>query len=84
LGDRIAGAWAAFSFPKGTPAAIVQRLAKASSDAIDTPAVRNRFKIMGVVVTAPERRSSEYLNKFVVSEIARWTVPLKAAGMLPQ
>ena len=32
------GAWGSFSFPKDTPQAIVQRLAKASSDAIDTPA----------------------------------------------
>jgi tripartite-type tricarboxylate transporter receptor subunit TctC len=75
------GAWGAFSFPKGTPAAIVQRLAKASSDAIDTPAVRDRFKTIGVVVTAPDRRSPEYLTKYVVSEIARWAVPIKASGI---
>jgi tripartite-type tricarboxylate transporter receptor subunit TctC len=75
------GAWAAFSFPKGTPAAIVQRLAKASSEAIDTPAVRDRFKTIGVVVTPPDRRSPEYLSKFVVSEIARWAVPIKASGI---
>jgi tripartite-type tricarboxylate transporter receptor subunit TctC len=75
------GAWGAFSFPKGTPGAIVQRLAKASSDAIDTPAVRERFKTIGVVVTPPDRRSPEYLTRFVVSEIARWAVPIKASGI---
>jgi tripartite-type tricarboxylate transporter receptor subunit TctC len=75
------GAWASFSFPKGTPAPIVQRLARASSDAIDTPAVRERFKSIGVVVTAPQRRSPEYLTKFVPSEIARWAVPIKASGI---
>ncbi len=31
------GSWGSFSFPKGTPAAIVQRLSKATSDTIDTP-----------------------------------------------
>ena len=46
------GAWGSFSFPKDTPQAIVERLAKASSDAIDTPAVIDRFKAVGVVVTA--------------------------------
>ena len=46
------GAWGSFSFPKDTPKEIVQRLAKASSDAIDTPAVIERFKTIGVVVTA--------------------------------
>ena len=78
------GAWSSFSFPKGTPQPIVRRLAKAASDAIDTPSVRERFKSIGVVVAAPERRSPEYLAKFVVSETARWAVPLKASGLIPQ
>jgi tripartite-type tricarboxylate transporter receptor subunit TctC len=75
------GAWGAFSFPKGTPAAVVQRLAKASSDAVDTPAVRERFKTLGVTPIARERRSPEYLTQFVQSEIARWAVPIKASGV---
>ena len=75
------GAWGSFSFPKGTPAAIVQRLAKASNDAVETPAVRERFKNIGVTIPAPERRSPEYLTKFVPAEIARWAVPIKASGV---
>ncbi len=75
------GAWSSFSFPKGTPEAIVQRLAKASSDAIDTPALIERFKQIGVVVTAKDRRSPEYLTKFVKSEIERWVAPIKASGV---
>ena len=75
------GAWGSFSFPKDTPQAIVQRLAKASSDAIDTPAVIERYKAIGVVVTAKDRRSPEYLTKFVKSEIARWAEPIKASGV---
>jgi tripartite-type tricarboxylate transporter receptor subunit TctC len=75
------GAWGSFSFPKGTPAAIVQRLAKATSDAVDTPAVRERFKNIGVTIPSPERRSPEYLIKFVQSEIERWAKPIKAAGV---
>ena len=49
------GAWGSFSFPKGTPRAIVERLAKASSDAIDTPAVIERFKSIGVRGHAKDR-----------------------------
>ncbi|MEW6449365.1 MAG: tripartite tricarboxylate transporter substrate-binding protein [Pseudomonadota bacterium] len=75
------GSWASFSFPKGTPQPIVQKLAKATSDAIDTPAVRERFKNIGVTVTPPERRSPEFLTKFVPSEIARWAAPIKASGV---
>jgi tripartite-type tricarboxylate transporter receptor subunit TctC len=74
------GSWGSFSFPKGTPAAIVQRLAKATSDAVDTPAVRERFKSLGVTIPAAERRSPEYLTKFVPSEIERWAGPIKASG----
>lgn len=75
------GSWASFSFPKGTPQPIVQKLAKATSDAIDTPAVRERFKNIGVTVTPPERRSPEFLTRFVPSEIARWAAPIKASGV---
>jgi len=75
------GAWGSFSFPKDTPPAIVQRLAKASSDAIDTPAVIERFKAVGVVVTPKDRRSPEFLTQFVKSELARWVEPIKASGV---
>jgi tripartite-type tricarboxylate transporter receptor subunit TctC len=75
------GAWGGFSFPKGTPKAIVERLSKATSDAIDTPAVVERYKGIGVVVPAKNRRSPEYFTKFVQSEIERWSVPIKASGM---
>jgi len=75
------GAWGSFSFPKGTPAAIVRRLAKASNDAVETPFVRERFKSIGVTVPAPERRTPEYLAKFVVTEIQRWASPIKASGV---
>jgi len=33
-------------------------------------------------VVAPERRSPEYLQKFLVSEIEKWAVPIKTAGVL--
>ena len=75
------GAWGAFSFPKGVPQAIVRKLSKASSDALDTPAVLARFKTLGVTPIARDRRSPEYLTKFVQSEIARWAVPIKASGV---
>jgi tripartite-type tricarboxylate transporter receptor subunit TctC len=58
----------------------VQRLAKASHDAVETAAVRERFKTLGVTIPAPERRTPEYLAQFVRSEIDRWAVPIKASG----
>jgi tripartite-type tricarboxylate transporter receptor subunit TctC len=75
------GAWGALSFPKGTPDAIVRRLAAASNAAVETPSVRERYKGIGVTVPAPERRTPEYLAKFVPGEIARWAGPIKASGV---
>jgi tripartite-type tricarboxylate transporter receptor subunit TctC len=75
------GAWGALSFPKGTPEPIVRRLAKASNDAVETPAVRERFNSIGVTIPAPERRTPEYLAKFVPAEIERWAGPIKASGV---
>ena len=74
------GAWASLSVPKGTPKPIIDRLSAVSSLTIDTPAVIERFKSVGVVVTAKNRRSSEYLTQFVKSEIERWAVPIKASA----
>ena len=36
---------------------------------------------LGVVVVDKDRRSPEYLTKFVQSEIARWAVPINASGV---
>jgi tripartite-type tricarboxylate transporter receptor subunit TctC len=73
--------WNAFFLPKGTPAAIVKKLSEVTSQAMDSPAVQSRMHDIGVTGVAPERRSPEYLAKFVVDEIARWADPIKAHGL---
>ena len=73
--------WYAFSAPKGTPDAILRRLNKAMSDALDTPAVGDRLRELGTIPVRPERRTPEYLERFVVSEIAKWASPIKASGV---
>ena len=80
FGGLDCGAWSSFAFPKGTPEAIVRKLAQATNRAIDTPALRERFKTIGVVVPSPERRTPEYMTKFAASEVERWAVPIKASG----
>jgi tripartite-type tricarboxylate transporter receptor subunit TctC len=76
-----ANSWYAFFLPKGTPAPIVQRLHDATIAAMETPAVRERLKDIGADVVPPERRSPEYLQKFVVSEIETWGAAIRAAGV---
>ena len=73
--------WNAFFFPKGTPEPIVRRLNQATSEALDTPSVRERMQDLGTRVSAPEHRSPEYLAKLLRSDIERWADRIKAAGI---
>src|SRR5262249_60592696 len=66
---------------RGPPAEIVKTLNEASVAAITTPAVVARLKDNGADVVAPERRSPEFLQKFVESEIEKWAGPIRAAGL---
>ncbi|HLQ89572.1 MAG TPA: tripartite tricarboxylate transporter substrate-binding protein [Xanthobacteraceae bacterium] len=78
------GSWGSFSFPKGTPAAIVRRLAEATNEAVENANLRARFQDIGVTVVAAERRTPAYLNKFVPAEIERWAAPIKASGIVEE
>ena len=73
--------WNAFFLPKGVPADIVDRLSEATSQAVDTPSIRTRLLELGVTPVAPERRSPQYLARFVISEIERWAGPIKQNGL---
>jgi len=75
------GSWGAFMVPKGTPDAIVRRLARATNETLDTPAVRERLLNLGVTIMAPERRGPEFLAKFIPAETARMAPPIKASGI---
>ena len=82
LVDFEAITWNAFFLPTGTPAALVKKLNDAVIEAMNTPSVRDRMQELGVDLVAPERRSPEYLQKFVESEITKWARPIKAAGVI--
>jgi tripartite-type tricarboxylate transporter receptor subunit TctC len=73
--------WSGLFLPKGTPAAIVQKLHDSAVEALDTPAVQERLKTVGVAAVAPERRSSGYLKSYVGSETDKWAATIRAAGV---
>ena len=73
--------WSGFFFPKDTPSPIVQRLHAAAVETMNTPATQERLKNVGVTVVAPDRRSSDYLKKFLDQEIASWAATIKASGV---
>jgi tripartite-type tricarboxylate transporter receptor subunit TctC len=73
--------WFALFAPKATPSAIIRKLHEAGVATVETPSVQTRLKEIGAPVVTPERRSVEYLQKFVVSEIEKWAGPIKASGV---
>jgi tripartite-type tricarboxylate transporter receptor subunit TctC len=79
--DFEASYWNAFFLPKATPAPIVRKLHDAAVATINSPLVQVRLKEIGVTIVAAERRSPDYLQKFLASEIEKWTAPIKAAGV---
>ena len=79
-----ASVWNAFFLPRGAPEPIVRKLNKAMSDTVDDANVRKRLEDLGLEIAAPERRTPEYLAKFVPEEIARWTKVAQAAGITPR
>jgi tripartite-type tricarboxylate transporter receptor subunit TctC len=73
--------WYAIFLPNGTPAPIVRKLHDAAVASLETPSIQKRLKEIGAEPVLPERRSSEYLAKFVVDEIERWARPIKESGI---
>jgi tripartite-type tricarboxylate transporter receptor subunit TctC len=73
--------WSGFFLPKGTPADIVQRLLRATTDTLNTPATQDRLRNAGVTVVAADRRSPDYLKPFLAGEIAQWAEIIKASGV---
>src|SRR6202051_2102857 len=73
--------WNAYFLPKGAPDPIVRKLNKAMSDALDDPVMRKRLEELGLEIEPPERRTPEYLAKFLPQEIERWSKPILAAGI---
>jgi tripartite-type tricarboxylate transporter receptor subunit TctC len=81
LKDFEASTWFAFFLPSRTPATIVQRLHEATVEAMETPALQARLLESGAIVVAADRRSPDYLRRFVDSEIEKNAKPIKAAGI---
>jgi len=67
--------------PKGTPQAVVDKLAAALNKGLDEPAVQKRFADLGAEIAEPERRGPKALGALVHSEIARLTPILQAAAI---
>lgn len=76
-----AAVWNGFFFPKGTPKAIVAKTHQAIETMIARPDIRQKMESLGLDILPPERRTPEYLAKFLPQDVARWSKVIKAAGI---
>jgi tripartite-type tricarboxylate transporter receptor subunit TctC len=76
--DIVASAWFGLFAPAGTPAAIVDRLYKASAVAAESASFKERLAAQGdeVLVEGPERFSS-----FQAAELQKWRPIIQKAGI---
>jgi tripartite-type tricarboxylate transporter receptor subunit TctC len=81
LKDMEISAWNAAFMPKNTPPHMVAKLNAAISKTLDNPAVQKRLAELGLEAPEPARRTPEYLQKYVESEIKRWRGPVLASGV---
>ena len=70
--------WSGLAAPKGTPAAIVKRLADEIEAIVKLPDVEERFRVLGV---AGGGGTPEPIGKRVEREMATWIEVAKAAGI---
>jgi tripartite-type tricarboxylate transporter receptor subunit TctC len=77
-----ASGWNAMFAPKGTPRAMVDRLAQAVSSALDDPATKAKLEGIGAII--PQKRGPEALRSMVASEVEKWTPVIRAANVSVQ
>ena len=76
--DYEASVWYGISAPKGTPAAIVDKLNKAVNAALADPALVKRFGELGAVAMP---MTPEEFGKLVADETEKWRKVVEFAGV---
>src|SRR5215831_1273025 len=72
--------WAGIFAPKGTPKAMIDKLAFTLDQALDDPGVQSRIADLGGSLPSKDERTPANFSTFVKAEIARWSPILKAAN----
>lgn len=72
--------WLALLAPAGTPKPVIDKLYKALAEAMKDPTVQQRFTEQGAEPVAP---GPNELQKFIVSETAKWRHIIQTAGINP-
>ncbi|MFC5496191.1 tripartite tricarboxylate transporter substrate-binding protein [Caenimonas terrae] len=73
--------WHGLYAPKGTPADVQKKINDALKIALKDPEFIKRQESLGAVVVSDKRMEPAEHKKFVLSEIAKWSPIIKAAGV---
>ena len=73
--------WSGLWVPKDTPKEIVAKLNAAAVEAMNDPAVREKFEKLGLEMPRKDQLSPEALGAWQKSEIAKWWPMIKAADL---
>jgi tripartite-type tricarboxylate transporter receptor subunit TctC len=81
LANFDANNWIGLFLPRNTPDAIVRKLHDATVQAMNSQDVRSHMEAIGTDLVQHDRTTTDYLKRFVPSEIEKWAVPIKASGI---
>lgn len=73
--------WNALAAPAGTPAEVLQRLARAAHEALATPELQTRLAPLGLRLQAGNPAE---LQALLVAEVQRWGGVIRAANIQPE
>ncbi len=76
--------WHGLYAPKGTPKPVIARLVASLGAALKDPVLAQRFNEMDAMIVPPSSATPTYLAKFLKSDVERWKVALKNAGIKPE
>jgi tripartite-type tricarboxylate transporter receptor subunit TctC len=76
--------WHGLYAPKGTPRAVVDKLAAALRKALEDPVLVPRFQDMSAIIATRDQATPEALRSFLRSDVDRWKAAMKDAGIRPE
>jgi tripartite-type tricarboxylate transporter receptor subunit TctC len=73
--------WHGLYAPKGTPQAVIDKLAAALQSAVQDPMIAQRFAELGTEPVASERATPQALGAHLKAEIEKWAPLIEQAGV---
>ena len=73
--------WNALAAPRGTPPAVVARLAEAVDAALGDPEMARRLADLAAVAPGPEERGPQAPGALIGRDVAKWIEVVRRAGL---